>query len=187
MDRCTGFSAVVPVTPLPTPCQVDPIRLIPRLRRMQSDTNELAQLDRIPIIALLLGWAGVLPFAALVMSATLGPPGHTGAAMAALVGYGSIILSFMGGVLWGLEMSQGRSQAVYVASIVPALTAAAAMILHATFGIFLLLCGFAGLLAYDLALSRSRGAPNWYPVLRWQLTTAVVALLAMVLLFARQP
>ena len=154
---------------------------------MQSDTNELAQLDRIPIIALLLGWAGVLPFAALVMSATLGPPGHTGAAMAALVGYGSIILSFMGGVLWGLEMSQGRSQAAYVASIVPALTAAAAMILHATFGIFLLLCGFAGLLAYDLALSRSRGAPNWYPVLRWQLTTAVVALLAMVLLFARQP
>jgi hypothetical protein len=154
---------------------------------MQSNTNELSQVDRIPIIALLLGWAGVLPFAAFVMSATLGQPGHAGAAMAALVGYGSIILSFMGGVLWGLQMSQSRSQAAYVASIVPALTAAAAMVLQAPFGIWLLLCGFAGLLAYDLPLSRSGGAPNWYPVLRWQLTTAVVALLAMALLFAQQP
>ncbi len=152
---------------------------------MKYNTHELAEVDRIPVIAVILGWAGVLPFAALVISATVGPHGHAGAAVAALVGYGSIILSFMGGVLWGLEMSQARSQAAYVASIVPALTAAAAMVFQASLGIFLLLCGFAGLLAYDLVLSRSGGAPNWYLVLRWRLTTAVGALLAVALLFAR--
>ncbi|MFM9939731.1 MAG: DUF3429 domain-containing protein [Hyphomicrobiaceae bacterium] len=154
---------------------------------MQFNTNERTRTDRIPVIALLLGWAGVLPFLALVISATVGPPGHAGTAMAALLGYGSIILSFMGGVIWGLEMNRARSQVAYVASILPALTAAAAMVLQAPLGILLLLCGFAGLLAYDLALRRSGWAPDWYPGLRWQLTIAVVALLTVALLFARQP
>ena len=80
--------------------------------------------------------------------------------MAALVGYGAIILSFMGGVLWGLEVSQGRSQAAYAVSIVPALVAVAAMLSPATYGILLLLCGFAGLLAYDVKYQPFRGRPK---------------------------
>ena len=154
---------------------------------MPLSTSELSQLGRIPVVALLLGWVGVVPFAAFVVLAIVGVPAHSGAAMAALVGYGAIILSFMGGVLWGLEMSQGRSQGLYAVSIVPALVAVAAMLSQATYGILLLLCGFAGLLAHDVKYSRAAGAPSWYPVLRWQLTAAVIALLSMSLLIARQP
>lgn len=68
-------------------------------------TSKVPQADRTPAAALLLGWAGVTPFVAFAILATLGPPAHAGAAMAALVGYGAIILSFMGGVIWGLEVS----------------------------------------------------------------------------------
>ncbi len=92
----------------------------------------------------------------------------------------------MGGVLWGLEMSQGRWQPAYAVSVAPALVAAASMVLHPTHGILLLLCGFAALFAYDVKHSRSGGAPSWYPILRLQLTAAVIVLLAMALLFARQ-
>ena len=128
-----------------------------------------------------------MPFIALAVTAIFGVPTAAGAAMAALVGYGAIILSFMGGVLWGLGVGQGRSQVVYAVSIVPPLIAVAAMLSSATYGMLLLLCGFAGLLAYDVKHSRSGGAPSWYPTLRLQLTAAVVVLLSMALLFARQP
>ena len=154
---------------------------------MQQKAEELPQSVPIPVVALLLGWAGVLPFAALAVTAISGVPAPAWSVVAALVGYGAIILSFMGGVLWGLEMSQGRSQAVYAVSIAPALVAVSAMLSSATYGIPLLVCGFSGLLAYDVKYSRSSGAPGWYPILRWQLTAAVIALLAMTLLFARQP
>jgi hypothetical protein len=89
----------------------------------------------------------------------------------------------MGGVVWGLEMSQGRWQPAYAVSVAPALVAAASMVLHPTHGILLLLCGFAGLLSYDMKQSRSRGAPVWYPLQRWQLTAAVTSLLFVALLF----
>ena len=154
---------------------------------MQCSKKESAHLARIPDIALLLGWAGVIPFAALVVVAVCGAPAYAGAGLAALVGYGAIILSFMGGVLWGLEMSQSRSQVGYAVSIVPALVAVSAMLSQATYGILLLLCGFAGLLAHDVKYSQAGSAPSWYPVLRWQLTGAVIALLSLALLFARQP
>lgn len=108
---------------------------------MQFSKKEPSHLARVPDIALLLGWAGVIPFAALVVVVVSGTPAYAGADLAALVGYGAIILSFMGGALWALEMSQGRSQVGYAVSIVPALVAVAAMLSQATYGILLLLCG----------------------------------------------
>jgi len=175
------------IAPLPTRNRVDPIPATPRFNTMDILTRELAKTDRIPTVALLLGWAGVAPFAGLTALATLDGSARSAAAIAALVGYGAIILSFMGGVLWGLAMTRCRSQAVYAVSVLPAVVSAAAMLAQAKLGILILLFGFAGLLAYDLSCSRSGGAPGWYPVLRWQLTAAVVAFLSMALLFARQP
>jgi hypothetical protein len=150
-------------------------------------SKDRPQSARIPGVALLLGWAGVIPFAALAAVVILASPAYAGAGLTALIGYGAVILSFMGGVLWGLEMSQGRSQVAYVVSIAPALLAVVAMGLQAKTGIFLLLCGFAALLIYDLKTSSSSGAPSWYPVLRLQLTAAVIALLSIALLVSKQP
>ena len=150
---------------------------------MVISANEPSQPAGVPVIALLLGWAGVIPFAALAAVVVPGAHPYAGAALSALVAYGSVILSFMGGVLWGLEMSQGRWQPAYAVSVAPALVAAASMVLHPTHGILLLLCGFSGLLSYDMKQSRSRDVPSWYPLLRWQLTAAVTSLLSVALLF----
>ncbi len=67
-----------------------------------ATTNESA----IPRPALLLGWAGVIPFAALsaALLAGLEPIGDI--ALRGLPAYAAVILGFMGGVQWGLEMSR---------------------------------------------------------------------------------
>ena len=139
-----------------------------------------------PDVALALGWAGLLPFAGCTAILILGPPGYSGTAIAALVSYGSIILGFMGGVHWGLETSQPREPVVYVASVVPALTAFAASLSPATHAIALLMSGFAGLFVFDTWRCRIGVAPIWYLTLRRQLTIAVIILLTAALVSSRQ-
>ena len=81
-------------------------------------------------MAMVLGWAGVVPLAGLAYLTTVSPPETASSAVQALVSYGEIILGFMGGVQWGLEMvrsEDGKRNAVgYVFSVVPALIAFAA-------------------------------------------------------------
>ncbi len=88
-------------------------------------------MTHIPSPAFWLGWAGVLPFAALSALTLMDSRATTGieqgAILQALIAYGMIILSFMGGVQWGLEMTRGdgkSSDAIgFAASVVPALVA----------------------------------------------------------------
>jgi Protein of unknown function (DUF3429) len=58
----------------------------------------------IPRTPLLLGWAGIIPFAFLSIAAALDVSLPWIEARSALLGYGACILSFMGGVQWGLAM-----------------------------------------------------------------------------------
>jgi hypothetical protein len=95
----------------------------------------------------------------------------------ALLGYGAVILSFMGAVHWGLAMSAagegaGRQLAL---SVVPALLGWSALLLPPSYGYALLLLGFAGLCLVDRAAGRVGMVPDWYPPLRVALTTGVVA------------
>lgn len=68
-------------------------------------------MKHIPSPAFWLGWAGVLPFAALSALTLIDSGAATGigqgAVLQALITYGMIIMSFMGGVQWGLEMTRG--------------------------------------------------------------------------------
>lgn len=64
----------------------------------------------IPRLALALGWLGVFLFAAfalLGMAVALVP---RGAASYALILYGVVVLSFMGGAQWGLAMVATRGE-----------------------------------------------------------------------------
>ncbi|WP_298965719.1 DUF3429 domain-containing protein [uncultured Methylobacterium sp.] len=137
-----------------------------------------------PISAFVLGWAGVIPFAAFSLAAVLGVPVPVPAG-AALLAYGAAILSFMGGAQWGVAMRApdgfDRGWSGYAVSVVPALLAWAGLLVAGKAGLGLLIAGFAGLLAYDLWTIRRGYAPGWYASLRWQLTTAVVVLLGLAL------
>ncbi|MBY0225943.1 MAG: DUF3429 domain-containing protein [Hyphomicrobium sp.] len=139
-------------------------------------------MTQIPSPAFWLGWAGVLPFAALSAlthmdtSATTGI--EQGDILRALIAYGMIILSFMGGVQWGLEMTRGDGKSSnalgFAASVVPALIAFGTFFVNPLAALVILALGFVLLLTYDLRRVRAGIGPGWYAGLRFQLSTAVV-------------
>lgn len=142
---------------------------------------------RIPLPALALGLAGLVPF--LVGTATLVRPGllagfdlpaPLGAGRALLAAYGTIILSFMSGALWGFAARArgGIAAAGLALSVIPALYALFFVSGTGRDAMAMLLLGFAALLPLD-ALFQWRGlAPGWWLRLRLILTAVVCSCLA---------
>jgi hypothetical protein len=141
----------------------------------------------IPRPALLLGLSGLLPFlwglGTLVSAplhdltlATLGPR-FTGPYV--LIAYGTVILSFMSGVLWGFAAkgAEGRWTG-YALSVSPALWAFFFVGGGATQALWALVTGFIVLLVIDLQFSLWGLTPRWWMRLRVILTAGVVACLA---------
>ena len=142
----------------------------------------------VPRSALILGLAGTIPF--IWGAATYLSPDLQGWGAASLgprfVGpyvqlfYGSVILSFMSGVLWGFatRTSGGQAATGYTLSVIPALWAffmtGGGPVSAATNLIF----GFLGLLILDYAFHAWGLAPRWWLQLRVLLTAIVVACLA---------
>lgn len=141
----------------------------------------------IPRSALLLGLAGLLPFAwgvvtlwfptvALQTIALVGPR-----FVAPYVGlfYGAVILSFMSGVLWGFAARADGPVATpaYTLSVLPALWAFFTTGGGDQSAAIALIAGFVGLLALDWTFWRHGLAPAWWMKLRVPLTIGVVACL----------
>jgi len=136
--------------------------------------------DVIPRPALLLGWAGVIPFALLTASSVLDIYPWFLDPRTALRAYGACILSFMGGAQWGVLLPREEGHAPffrYLVSVLPALLAFLCLLIPDTPGLIGLIVGFSALLVYDLSTVRQGLAPRWYASLRIQLTLTVVVLL----------
>jgi hypothetical protein len=134
-----------------------------------------------PRYASLLGYLGLLPFAAGGLGVWLAPAATAALAGRALVAYAAVILSFMGAVHWGLAMHAshpGRDRQL-AWSVVPALIAWIALLLPALVALPLLLVSFAVLNAADRGAARAGAAPGWYPELRLPLTIGVVVCLGL--------
>ena len=123
----------------------------------------------VPLAAAWLGGLGLLPFVAGTILIALG---HDWAPDA-LRFYGASILSFMGGVHWGLAIAdfgsartEGTSWLRLGASVLPALVAWIALLLDPLRGLLLLTLAFALLLRMDQFATRRELAPAWYPTLR---------------------
>jgi Protein of unknown function (DUF3429) len=141
--------------------------------------------DAIPRPALLLGWAGVMPFALLAAASILNIHLWSLDPMMALRAYGACILSFMGGVQWGILLQRHEGRAPfwrYLTSVLPALLAVLCLLIPNGPGLIGLMAGFLALLAYDISTVRQGLAPRWYTSLRVQLTLAVVVLLSVAVL-----
>jgi hypothetical protein len=144
---------------------------------------------RIPRAPLLLGLAGLIPF--LWSAATHLIPSLSGWAgqwlppmfLGAYVGltYGTVILSFMSGVLWGFATrAEGREAAIaYTLSVIPALWVFLMVTDASANSIIYLAAGFIGLLFLDTIFSVWGLAPRWWLRLRIMLTIVVVACLAL--------
>lgn len=147
---------------------------------------------RIPRSALFLGLAGVIPFvwgavtelvpALAVASYEVMPPVFIGAVV--LVTYGTVILSFMSGVLWGFATrATGREAAVgYGLSVLPALWVFFMVRDTSDVSLIWLAAGFAALLALDWSFARQGLTPAWWMRLRVLLTGIVLICLLLPLL-----
>lgn len=145
-------------------------------------------MTRIPTAPLFLGLAGLIPFlwgALTYLSPSMAQWGAD-ALGPRFVGpyvqlfYGSVILSFMSGVLWGFatRTSGARAATGYALSVIPALWAFFMTGGGPTTAGTNLIFGFLGLLALDFAFSTWGLTPRWWMSLRLLLTTIVVACLA---------
>jgi hypothetical protein len=131
-------------------------------------------MPRIPPAPLWLGLAGLLPFAAAAAGAHLLPPDQQGLALRALLAYGAVILSFLGGVRWGLAIRDAEAGALLPRlawSVTPSLLGWVALLLPAAPGLALLAAGFAAALLADL---RASEAPGWYRRLRLPLSLGAI-------------
>lgn len=101
---------------------------------------------------------------------------------AVLLAYGASILSFLGGIQWGLAVARpdGAGLAMRLAlSVVPSLAAWLALLLPVRPGLLVRAVSLAAVLAADLRAAQRGLAPPWYPKLRLPLSGgAMVALLA---------
>lgn len=130
-----------------------------------------------------LGYGGLLPFIGLVILSAADPQ-RAPAWSDALVGYGAVILSFVGALHWGLAMglpalAPDLRRHAFMWSVVPALLAWPATVFGGPVACLVLVLGFALHLGQDHRLAGPAALPAWYLPLRWRLTAvASVCLLA---------
>lgn len=137
---------------------------------------------QLPLPVAWLGYGGLLPFVALAgvgWWAPSAPLWNT-----ALLGYGAVILSFVGALHWGFAMALGglteaQRTRCFVWSVVPSLLAWPALLLPAAGGAALLIAGFALHLLQDHRLASRAALPGWYLPLRWRLTITASVCLAL--------
>lgn len=146
----------------------------------------------VPRAPLVLGLLGLIPFLWGVL--TLVSPGAADLGMRTLgprfsgpfvlLQYGTIILAFMSGVLWGFATRASGERAAfgYVLSVLPALWAFFMVGAGPTSSAIYLIAGFIGLLALDWSFWRQGLAPEWWMRLRILLTVVVVLCLSVLVI-----
>ena len=146
----------------------------------------------LPFIAILLGLAGLLPFlagsyAALAMADEGGRMG-----LLALSAYAAVILSFLGGVHWGLALQAGPAQTLhaqrtrFALGVVPSLVGWAGLLvvflgLPKT-GLLVMVAGFVATTIAEARATRLGLVPAAYMGLRWLLSVVVIVCLVSVCL-----
>ena len=139
--------------------------------------------NNVPPSAAWLGGLGALPFIGLAGAAPYLDSALRVLVVHALVAYGATILSFLGGVHWGLAIGS-RSNADHqefqtrlIVSVIPSLAAWTALLFPENTGLLILAAAIAAILWVDIRATRLGHAPQWYPKIRIPLTCVVVAAL----------
>jgi len=133
-----------------------------------------------------LGMIGLVPFVFLSLACWVAHPEWLEAFVYAQSAYGIAILSFLGGIHWGVVLTSPELSALQIRrsliwGIVPSMIACASK-LHFGLGFFVLMFGFVAAYQIDKWLYLSYQIPDWFLVLRRRLTIVVVLALALTLL-----
>ncbi|MFP4137731.1 MAG: DUF3429 domain-containing protein [Halomonas sp.] len=135
---------------------------------------------RATCLPLLLGLAGLLPFLASAAAAWLAPIAWQVVAINAFLYYAAVILSFLGGIQWGVAISLEAAgspgfRARLVLSMAPSLIAWPALLLHPFTGAWVLALGFVVVRLHELGRDSRELLPDWFQSLRNVLTAVVLA------------
>ncbi|MBM3114753.1 DUF3429 domain-containing protein [Jeongeupia naejangsanensis] len=136
--------------------------------------------ERIPLPALVLGIAGLLPFVFFAALGWSGDPLTRGHALTTYFAYAASILSFLGGLHWalGLEPDLSNSERWLRMSwaVLPPLVAWAAVLAPWRVGIWLMLAMYVAQYGADMLLNRADPShyPAWFMRLRFGLTVVVL-------------
>ena len=124
-----------------------------------------------------LAFAGFVPFAILTGAQFI--PGATFAQTTGLLAlnvYAAIILSFLGGIRWGIAVKTLDNRSAlpaFLLSVVPSLWAWAAFFAPGPWGFVMYAIGFGAMGWWDRALVAAGEAPDWFGLLRVTLTLLV--------------
>ena len=143
----------------------------------------------LPPLAIVLGIAGIVPFALLGIASVGADPISSLVAARGLVGYGAVILAFLGGVHWGFTLDEpelARFVRVRLTlGVVPALIGWAAVLVslvtEPAMSLAVLIAGFIATVVVEWRGHRLRLVPGGYMLMRWGISVVVVALLTAVL------
>ena len=144
-----------------------------------------AQINKpMPASARVLGSLGLIPFVGLTSFMLFGvDPGVEVSLL--LRTYSAIILSFLGGVHWGIATENSLSQNsnsiklswCLTLSVIPSLLGWIGLFAPELAGFYIIIFGFVLVLAIDLRIAKMHCVPDWYPRLRKPLTVTVVGCL----------
>ena len=125
--------------------------------------------------ALRLGYAGLLPFVAgAVLVWLVRPDVHPYVALA-LSGSAAVILSFLGGIHWGLAMREPAPPLPWLVwGVVPSLVAWLAMLMPANAGLVVFGLALLACYAVDRRLYPKQGVAHWL-TLRFRLSAVAAA------------
>jgi len=131
----------------------------------------------VPPLARGLGFAGLLPFVGGLIGLFLCTPAARSGVGFALLAYGAVIVSFLGGIHWGLVMRSADDHVdtpaiafQMVWGVSPSLLAWLALLLPVRWGLLLAALSLLVCFAVDYRLYRQTGLAHWLG-LRAQLTT----------------
>ncbi len=119
-------------------------------------------LSRPSVAAQALGLAGLLPFIAGAALPWLMQPGWRMLAASALLTYAALIVSFLGGIHWGLAMRQAHPpKAQLVWGVVPSLLGWLAVLLDTPWGLLLMAVSLVICYGVDRFAYQRQGVAAW--------------------------
>lgn len=141
-----------------------------------------AQREKIPAMALVLGLAGIVPFAGGAIGTWINPdPVMYGFFITLVLTYGAVILSFLGGVRWGAVVNSVHRTPEIAFSVAPSLAGWISLLMPPVVGVSVLIGGFLLQALWDVTGVHTGRLPDWYGRLRMGLTTMVIISLLAVL------
>jgi hypothetical protein len=123
-----------------------------------------------------LGYAGLLPAAALCLGVWTGGHGWDALAFRGHALYAALILSFIGGAWWGIAATRGPSPWLLALSVLPSLAAWPLALLLTERSMAALGLLFLALLLVDRRLATAGTVPDWWLGLRVPLSLGMAAL-----------